>query len=171
MRSRRQRRVAIMGATLLVAVTSACGENRNPRPASANDSNAAPSSTRSRAPQPPPTTAALLPPDTTGLPARGCGPAGPATLVTFEVTPDGTHPDCLIVRATQQLRVLNDTNGFGGRGVAVVVNFARYPARTVLPGQTTTFNEPFGSVYADGEHFLGISHDHPATEGAIMWLK
>jgi hypothetical protein len=149
-------------AVALVSPACTSGSAQRNRPASSRTRPA--SSSRSAT--------SLLPADTTAFPSRGCGPAAAAPMVTFEVDPDGTHPECLIVNSTQRLRVVNNTNGFGQRGSRIVINFARFPARTVSPGTSTTFDQPFGDYYAVGEHLVRISTaGSTAQAGIIIWLK
>jgi hypothetical protein len=110
----------------------------------------------------------LAPPDTTAFPAKGCGP-DTAPMVTVTINPDNPQPPCAIVHASQRLRVLNATNAFNQPGKTITIDFAGLPERALARGQSTTYDQPFGSYLAPGEHVLRVSY-YPGS-GIVIWLK
>ncbi len=111
----------------------------------------------------------LASPDSSGEPAKGCGP-DPDASVTFTINPDGPFPaDCAIVGKDQRLRVVNATNAFNQPGAAITLDFAGLPPRTVRVGEATTYNMPFGSYLAPGQHQLQVSGYGDSV--VIIWLK
>jgi hypothetical protein len=117
----------------------------------------------------PTTTRGLVPPDTTATEtARGCSPYK-APIVTLTIDPDGMRPDCAIVGSTQRLRLVNATNAYHQRGVTVTVNFAGLPPRTLKIGQATTYDMPFGTYLAPGQHYVQVSNF--GSSNFPVWLK
>jgi hypothetical protein len=110
----------------------------------------------------------LAPPDTTAFPAKGCGPDS-APTVTVTINPDTPIPFCAIVHDSQRLRVVNATNAFNQPGKTITIDFAGLPERVLSRGQSTTYEQPFGSYLAPGEHFLRVSN-YPGS-GIVIWLK
>lgn len=89
--------------------------------------------------------------------------------MTVTINPDKPMPDCVVVLASQRLRVVNATNAFHQRGSVITVAFAGLAARAVARGQSTTFGEAFGHYLAPGQHVLQVSA-YPGSE-IIVWLK
>ncbi len=115
------------------------------------------------------TTGGLAPPDSTATEtARGCSPYK-APIVTLTIDPDGMRPDCAIVGATQRLRLVNATNSYHQHGVTVTVHFAGLPPRTLKIGQATTYDTPFGTYLAPGQHYLQVSNF--GSSNFPIWLK
>lgn len=110
----------------------------------------------------------LASPDTTLAPARGCRQETTST-VTVTINPDTPMPDCVIVSASQRLRVVNATNAFGQRGSAITARFADLGPRVIDRGQSATFGQPFGDYLAHGQHFLWVSY-YPGAD-IVIWLK
>lgn len=117
---------------------------------------------------PTPGTSSLAPADTTAFPAKGCG-RDPTPTVTITINPDTPSPTCAIVHGSQRLRVVNATNAFNQPGKTITVNIASLPTRALAKGQSTTYNQPFDSYLAPGEHFLDVSF-YPGSN-IIIWLK
>jgi hypothetical protein len=93
-------------------------------------------------------------------PAAGiCGEAQ-GTVVTMTIYPDIPDPRCVVVRADQQLRVVNR------REETLEISLGQLTA-TLEPGAEYTFELPFGRLLLPGVHVLGVS---PCCGGEI-WLK
>lgn len=115
------------------------------------------------------TTGGLVPPDSTSTEtAHGCTP-DKTVVVTFTIDPDGMRPGCAIVGGTQRLRVVNATNGFHQHGFTVTVHFAGLPPRTLKIGQSTTYDMPFGTYLARGQHYMQVSNF--GNSNFVIWLK
>jgi hypothetical protein len=109
----------------------------------------------------------LVPPDSTSTEtAHGCSP-NKAPVITFTIDPDGMLPGCAIVGGTQRLRLVNATNAFHQHGGTVTVHFAGLPPRTLKIGQSTTYDMPFGTYLAPGQHYGQISGGNVFD----VWLK
>jgi hypothetical protein len=114
-------------------------------------------------------TGGLVPPDSTATEtAHGCSPYQ-APVVTFTIDPDGMRPGCAIVGSTQRLRLVNATNAYHQHGAMVMVDFAGLPARTLKIGQATTYDMPFGTYLAPGQHYVQVSNF--GRSNFPIWLK
>jgi photosystem II stability/assembly factor-like uncharacterized protein len=110
----------------------------------------------------------IAPVDSTLQPARPCYPES-APVVTITINPDTPEPDCVIVTNTQRLRVVNATNAFDQPGTAITINFAGLPPRTLERGEFTTYQMPFGTYLAPGQHYMQSSK-YPGSN-IVIWLK
>jgi hypothetical protein len=89
-------------------------------------------------------------------PAAGiCGGNG-GPIAVIEVNPDTPYPRCLEVRPDQRLKVVNTTNRFGFTGTTVVVTFGSWSSRTLNVGESVTFDQPLGTVFAPGVHTVHL---------------
>jgi hypothetical protein len=105
-----------------------------------------------------------------GFPAKGCA-ADQNPVVTFTMYPDGPFPTmgCAIVGRSQRLRVVNATNAFNQKGGPLTVSINGLPARMLRAGQSTTYEQPFGSYLPLGQTEV---HLHYLSDNAvIVWLK
>ncbi len=89
------------------------------------------------------------------------GTDGPVGII--EVNPDTPAPRCVMVRPDQRLKVVNTTDRFGFTGTTVVVTFGPRPSRTLDIGESVTFDQPLGKVFAPGLHIVDL---HP---GRLRW--
>jgi hypothetical protein len=156
-------------AVAALLVLAACTSNRppSPRPSAAVDSGTALVLATAATHR----TDGLVPPDTTAAyTARGCARFR-SPIVTVTINPDGPLPGCAIVGPAQRLRLVNATNGFHQRGMTVTVRFAGLPARTLLTGHDTTYDRPFGSYLARGQHFVRLTNFHDSSLDFPIWLK
>jgi hypothetical protein len=112
-------------------------------------------------------TGGLVPPDSTSTEtAHGCSP-DKTPVITFTIDPDGMLPGCAIVSGTQRLRLVNATNAFHQHGATVTVHFAGLPPRALKIGQSTTYDMPFGTYLAPGQHYGQVSDGNVF----LVWLK
>jgi hypothetical protein len=86
---------------------------------------------------------------------------GPVGII--HVNPDAAAPRCLVIQPDQRLKVVNTTDRFGFTGTAVVVTFGPWPSRTLDIGESVTFDQPLGKVFAPGLHTINL---HP---GRLRW--
>ena len=92
------------------------------------------------------------------MPAAGiCGKAE-GEWVTITLEPGIPNPRCVQVQPEQQLTVVNQTGG------TVDVAIGTFEA-TLTPGQSVSFEKPFGEYLARGVHALGVS---PCCGGEIV---
>jgi hypothetical protein len=75
----------------------------------------------------------------------------------------------VIVTKTERLLVVNATNAFDQPGTAITVSFAGLQTRTLLIGQSTSYDKPFGSYLAPGQHYMQSSN-YPGSN-IVIWLK
>jgi|BarGraIncu00222A_1022003.scaffolds.fasta_scaffold51950_2 hypothetical protein len=108
--------------------------------------------------------------ESTGEPAKGCS-ADPDPVVTVTINPDGPMPtdSCAIVGKNQRLRVVNATNAFNQPGATITLTFADLPPRTLHTGQATTYDVPFGTYLAPGQHWLHVSSYGDSI--IVIWLR
>lgn len=109
-----------------------------------------------------------VPPEATAPAAGGCARfAGSQVLVV--INPDVPSPRCTIVTAAQHLVVRNNTGELGQTPRTVKVNWADYAPRTLAPGASTTYPQPFGSYLLPGVHRVQASVY--GSSGAEIWLQ
>jgi hypothetical protein len=89
-------------------------------------------------------------------PAAGICGGNDGPVAVIEVNPDTPAPRCLEVRPDQRLKVVNTTNRFGFTGTTVVVTFGPWPSRTLNVGESVTFDQPLGAVFAPGAHTVHL---------------
>lgn len=99
----------------------------------------------------------------------GCGRIA-GQVVTFTINPDTPAPSCAIVASLQRLRVVNATNAYNQPGKTIIVYFANQPDRVVVKGRATTYQAPFGTYLAEGQHILRVSYFGDNAD-MIVWLK
>jgi len=108
-----------------------------------------------------------VPPEATAPAAGGCAQvAGSQVLVL--INPDVPMPRCVIVAAGQHLAARNNTGELGQQARTVTLHWADYAPRTLAPGATTTYAQPFGSYLLPGVHRLQASVY--GESGAEIWL-
>ena len=92
------------------------------------------------------------------MPAAGiCGTAE-GEWVTITLEPGIPNPRCVQVQPEQKLSVVNQTGG------TVDIALGTFEA-TLAPGQTISFDKPFGEYLARGVHALGVT---PCCGGEIV---
>jgi hypothetical protein len=91
-----------------------------------------------------------------------------SAIVTVDINPDTPAPRCVQVRGSQRLRIANRTNDFNASGTTISVLFARFAARSIPPGQSTTYDAPLGDFLAVGVHDVHV--DFFGGSGPEIWL-
>ena len=86
------------------------------------------------------------------------------------MNPDVPMPRCVSLHANQQLRVVNDSTLLGSPALTITVRWADFPARTLRPGQSTTYTEPAGRYLAVGVHRVGTAPLYGGQPAAEVWL-
>ncbi|MEO9140270.1 MAG: hypothetical protein ABI345_14545 [Jatrophihabitans sp.] len=112
----------------------------------------------------------LIPADYTGTgTAHGCAPLKSGTVVTIILQPDGSMPGCVIVRANEQLRVINNMIAvLNGKARAARITLPGRHAITIAVGQALIDTRPFGDYLARGQHFVRFESGDIAFD---LWLK
>jgi len=98
----------------------------------------------------PPASQALEAPDASFPTAGACPDLWPGSIATFQLNIDTPNPRCGVVRASQQLRVVNAT----GTTVTVTFHGVDY---VLKPGGEQTFAPTFGAIWQPGDHVLHVS--------------
>lgn len=94
------------------------------------------------------------------FPAAGICPEAEGSIVTMTIRPDIPDPRCMIVQTDQRLRVVNE------REITIDVGLGRLTA-TLDPGESVTFDAPFGDLLMAGVHPLLVD---PCCGGSL-WLQ
>jgi hypothetical protein len=94
------------------------------------------------------------------FPAAGICPEVDGSIVTMIIRPDIPDPRCMIIQPDQRLRVVND------REITLEVALGRLTA-TLDPGESVTFDVPFGDLLLAGVHPLLVD---PCCGGSL-WLQ
>jgi hypothetical protein len=101
-------------------------------------------------------------------PAAGICGGNDGPVAILNVNPDTAAPRCLVVRPDQRLKVVNTTDRFGFTGSTVVVTFGPWPSRTLDVGESVTFDQPLGTVFAPGAHTVHLNFQGGYDGGAIL---
>lgn len=96
------------------------------------------------------------------VPVAGICGTMTGNLATFGLNVDTPGPRCGRVRASQRLRLINNT------GVAVEIQFVGREY-ILAPGETRTFSQRFGDVWQRGVHWT-VQTFYPGSGSPEIWL-
>lgn len=170
--------VVVVGAGALITRTGDVGRQQQPGAPSVTptttppvpSSVSTPTTGPTRTEPPTPHPSRTLVPASSRYPAAGTCPYTTGTVVTMTLNPDVPMPRCVSLHPGQELRVVNDSMLLGSPPLTLTVRWADYPARTLHPGESTTYKDPAGSYLAVGVHRLAAAPLYGGQPEAEVWL-
>jgi hypothetical protein len=170
--------VVVVGAGALLTRTEDVGRQQQPGGPSVTPTTTAPlpssvsTPTTSQSPtqRPTPHPSRTLVPASSRYPAAGSCAFTTGTVVTVTLNPDVPMPRCVSLHRWQELRVVNNSTLLGSPALTLTVRWADYPARTLKPGESTTYKDLAGSYLAVGVHRIVAAPLYGGQPEAEVWL-